>query len=77
MRLSITCVLFPCVRNHGVKAVWEEMVNFLFYGVLVLISCATTNCQHVSTQCDVGPVCFPIELLSTYFNLPQLNVMLI
>ena len=23
-----------------------------------------------STQCDVGPVCVPIELLSTYFNLP-------
>ena len=27
--------------------------------------------QPDSTQCGVGPVCVPIELLSTYCNLPQ------
>ena len=26
--------------------------------------------QPASGQCDVGPVCVPIELVSTYFNLP-------
>ena len=33
--------------------------------------------QPASTLCDVGPACVPIELLSTYFNLPQPSVMLI
>ena len=33
--------------------------------------------QPASTQCDVGPACVPIELLSTYFNLPQPSVMLV
>ena len=33
--------------------------------------------QPASTQCGVGPVYFSIELLSTYFNLPQLSVMLV
>ena len=32
--------------------------------------------QPALTQCDVGPVCVLIELLSTYFNLPQPSVML-
>ena len=32
---------------------------------------AIVNPLHpASTQCGVGPVCVPIELLSTYFNLP-------
>ena len=31
----------------------------------------------INTQYDVGPVCVPMELLSTYFNLPQPSVMLI
>ena len=33
--------------------------------------------QPASTQCGVGPVCVPIELLSTYFNLPQPSVVLV
>ena len=33
--------------------------------------------QPASTQCDVGPVCVRIELLSTYFNLPQPSVVLV
>ena len=33
--------------------------------------------QPASTQCGVDPVCAPIELLSTYFNLPQPSVVLI
>ena len=33
--------------------------------------------QPASAQCDVGPVCVPIELLPTYFNLPQLSVVLV
>ena len=33
--------------------------------------------QPPSTQCGVGPVCVPIELLSTYFNLPQPSVVLV
>ena len=33
--------------------------------------------RPASTQCGVGPVCVPIELLSTYFNLPQPSVMLV
>ena len=33
--------------------------------------------QPASTQCDVDPVCVSIELLSTYFNMPQPSVMLI
>ena len=52
-----------------------------FYGVgqaCVLIERAIVNLlQPASTQCGVGPVCVPIELLSTYFNLPQPSVMLI
>ena len=32
--------------------------------------------QSASIQCDVGLVCVPTELLSTYFNLPQPSVML-
>ena len=39
---------------------------------------ATVNLlQLASTQCGVGPVCVPIELLSTYFNLPQPSVVLV
>ena len=33
--------------------------------------------QPASTQCGVGPVCVPIQLLSTYFNLPQPSVVLV
>ena len=33
--------------------------------------------QPASTQCGVGPVCVPIELLSTYFNLSQPSVVLV
>ena len=33
--------------------------------------------QPASTQCDVGPMCVPIELLSTYFSLPQPSVLLV
>ena len=33
--------------------------------------------QPASTQCGVGPVCVPMELLSTYFNLPQPSVVLV
>ena len=33
--------------------------------------------QPALTQCDVGPMRVPIELLSTYFNLPQPSVMLV
>ena len=33
--------------------------------------------QPASTQCGIGPVCVPIELLSTYFNLPQPSVVLV
>ena len=33
--------------------------------------------EPISTQCDVCPVCVPIELLATSFNLPQPNVMLV
>ena len=39
---------------------------------------AIVNLLHpASSQCDVGPVCVPIELLSTYFNLPQSNEVLV
>ena len=39
---------------------------------------ATVNLlQPASTQCAVGPVCVPIEILSTYFNLPQPGLRLI
>ena len=33
--------------------------------------------QPALIQCGVGPVCVPIELLSTYFNLPQPSVVLV
>ena len=33
--------------------------------------------QPASTQCGVGPMCVPIELVSTYFNLPQPSVVLV
>ena len=33
--------------------------------------------QPASTQCGVVPVCVPLELLSTYFNLPQPSVLLV
>ena len=33
--------------------------------------------QPASTQCDIGPVCALIELLSTYFNLPPPSMVLI
>ena len=33
--------------------------------------------QPASAQCGVGPVCVPVELLSTYFNLPQPSVVLV
>ena len=33
--------------------------------------------QPASTQYGVGPVCVPMELLSTYFNLPQPSMVLV
>ena len=33
--------------------------------------------QCAPTQCDVGPVCVSIELLTPYFNLPQSSVVLV
>ena len=37
-------------------------------GMLVLCVSPWCCCQPASTQCDVGPVCVPIELLSTCLN---------
>ena len=45
--------------------------------VFVLMTLDMNPLQLASTQCGVGPVCVHIELLSTYFNLPQLSVVLV
>ena len=59
---------------------------FSCMGLLTFYLCVTTVCDHIaivnllqpaSTQCNVGPVCDLIELLSTHFNLPQPSVVLV
>ena len=82
-----------CGNHRGVEGQAKEelMCSLLSYcqpiqpastqydvGAVCVLKLTIVNLhQPVSMQCDVGAVCVPIDLLSTYFNLPQPSVMLI
>ena len=66
-RATAANLLLPCASTQcGVG--WSSVSPHRAIGNLF---------QPASTQCGVGPVCVPIGLLSTYFNLPQPSVVLV
>ena len=64
MQELIYLIIHSCLYIHSVSLLIHQTVP-------------TSHSEPASTRCGFGPVCVPIELLSTYFNLPQPCVVLV